>query len=161
MLMGLIYRKKSKAIIVNHNNDFLIAQYKSPWEDGVAKRWIPWWGIDNNETYLHWARREVYEEVGIDYHDLSLLYTYPGYFIYEYSDLWKKRLQREKNRYEDWEKVKFFIFKYIGDKRLNLIESEEFCAYKWVDLDTLLSVHKSIVQEYILSVDIENVIAKS
>ena len=159
--MKISYRRKSKAIICNAQGDILIARYNSPWEDWVAKRWIPGWWIDDNETYLHWIIREIYEEVGIIEKELQLVYTYPGYFSYKYSTDGKQWLQKQKNRYEDGEKIKFYVFRFLGDYHLDLSKSEEFEDYKWVDLHSFLEIHKPTVEKYLLSADIARIITKS
>ena len=99
------------------------------------KAWqMPQGGVDENEDCFSAARRELYEETGIQ--SIRVIekskekYTYdlPEYLL---GKIWKGKYKGQRQRW--------FLIKFLGpDSEINLNHKcPEFNEWKWVDIDEL------------------------
>ena len=99
------------------------------------KAWqMPQGGVDENEDCFSAARRELYEETGIQ--SIRVIekskekYTYdlPEYLL---GKIWKGKYKGQRQRW--------FLIKFLGpDSEINLNQKcPEFNEWKWVDIDEL------------------------
>ncbi len=95
---------------------------------------MPQGGVDGNEDYETAARRELYEETGIQSIRIikksKEVYTYdlPEYLL---GKIWKGKYMGQK---QNW-----FLIKFLGpDSEINLNQKyPEFNQWKWVEMDEL------------------------
>jgi len=104
--------------------------------DMEAEHWqMPQGGIDDGESPLTAAKRELLEEIGTDkvelVHELEewLTYDLPEHLI---GKVWKGKYRGQKQ--------KWFLFRFTGSDSDICIETEhpEFSAWKWTDTKSLV-----------------------
>lgn len=66
-VIGISYQKSAGAIIQNNKEQYLILRKKKTWLWGFT-----WWKVEQWETYLECATRELYEEASIRWIELEL-----------------------------------------------------------------------------------------
>lgn len=146
----LPYRKKSSAVIVDDENNFLLVQLHSYNEDN--------WnfcggGIEEGEDEEKALLRELEEELGTN--DLEIIkksdykkqYDWPDWMIAGDIEKGKKNIYRGQEE-------SYFLVKFTGDKDDMNIQEEELRAVKWVTYDELkdhltFDRHKNIVEDVI------------
>ena len=118
------------------------------------KAWqMPQGGVDQNEDYETAARRELYEETGIQ--SIRIVQKSKGEYTYDLPEyllgkIWKGKYRGQK---QNW-----FLIKFLGpDSEINLNQKfPEFNEWKWVDIKELPNMivpfkkklYLSIIQEF-------------
>ncbi len=121
--------------------------------DNPVNFWqMPQGGVDNNESLLCAANRELKEETGV--RSTKLIKEIDNWLIYELpknllGKIWKGKYRGQKQ--------KWFIMRFVGDEEeINIkTKNAEFKEWKWIDVNQLLNVvvkfkhdvYKSIVKE--------------
>jgi putative (di)nucleoside polyphosphate hydrolase len=125
--MSGLYRKNVGIIVFNDDGKVLLCERKD-----TAGGWqFPQGGIDEGETYLETAKREIFEETAITSIKLiakldePIRYDFPGYIL-------------NKNNFKHiGQEMNWVLYKFVGDdEEINLkTKIPEFKNYKWVDID--------------------------
>ena len=142
---NLPYRKGVGMMVFNDDKKIFVGK-----RIDNQKAWqMPQGGVDENEDCLSAARRELYEETGIQ--SIRVIekskekYTYdlPEYL---FGKIWKGKYKGQKQRW--------FLIKFLGpDSEINLNQKcAEFNEWKWVDIDELSKLIVPFKKELYLSV---------
>jgi len=118
------------------------------------KAWqMPQGGVDENEDYETAAKRELFEETGIQ--SIRIIKKSKGIYTYNLPEyllgkIWKGKYIGQK---QNW-----FLMKFLGpDSEINLNQKyPEFNQWKWVDIDDLprlivpfkKKLYLSVIQEF-------------
>jgi putative (di)nucleoside polyphosphate hydrolase len=121
--------------------------------DNPVNFWqMPQGGVDDNESLLYAANRELKEETGVE--SVKFIKEIDNWLTYELpknllGKIWKGKYRGQKQ--------KWFIMRFVGDeKEINIkTKNAEFIEWKWIDINQLLNVvvrfkfdvYKSIVKE--------------
>ena len=144
-LKNLPYRKGVGMMVFNDDKKIFVGK-----RIDNQKAWqMPQGGVDENEDCFSAARRELYEETGIQ--SIRVIekskekYTYdlPEYLL---GKIWKGKYKGQKQRW--------FLIKFLGpDSEINLNQKcAEFNEWKWVDIDELSKLIVPFKKELYLSV---------
>jgi len=135
-------------LLNNENNVFVgkrIDNPKNSWQ-------MPQGGVDQNESFLQAAKRELEEETGIK--SVKLIKKLDGWFKYDLpknllGKLWKGKYRGQKQ--------KWFVMKFLGKLgEINVnTRNPEFLDWKWIKLSKLpdiavdfkLDIYKKIKKE--------------
>jgi putative (di)nucleoside polyphosphate hydrolase len=142
---NLPYRKGVGMMVFNDDKKIFVGK-----RIDNQKAWqMPQGGVDEHEDCFSAARRELYEETGIQ--SIRVIekskekYTYdlPEYLL---GKLWKGKYKGQKQRW--------FLIKFLGpDSEINLNQKyPEFNEWKWVDIDELSELIVPFKKELYLSV---------
>ena len=142
---NLPYRKGVGMMVFNDDKKIFVGK-----RIDNQKAWqMPQGGVDENEDCFSAARRELYEETGIQ--SIRIIekskekYTYdlPEYLL---GKIWKGKYKGQKQRW--------FLIKFLGpDSEINLNQKyPEFNEWKWVDIDELSKLIVPFKKELYLSV---------
>ena len=142
---NLPYRKGVGMMVFNDDKKIFVGK-----RIDNQKAWqMPQGGVDENEGCLSAAKRELYEETGIQ--SIRIIekskekYTYdlPEYLL---GKIWKGKYKGQKQRW--------FLIKFLGpDSEINLNQKcAEFNKWKWVDIDELSKLIVPFKKELYLSV---------
>ena len=120
--VGIVVLNKSNKIFVGKRID-----NQKAWQ-------MPQGGVDENEDCFSAARRELYEETGIQSIRIiekskeKYIYDLPKYLL---GKIWKGKYKGQRQRW--------FLIKFLGpDSEINLNQKcPEFNEWKWVDIDEL------------------------
>ena len=141
------YRLGVGVILLNQENKVFVGQRS----DSVAGAWqMPQGGIDDNETPLDAALRELLEEIGTN--NVNLIKESSGWYYYDIPESWRIHLWQGKYY---GQKQKWFLFKYLGqDIEINIkTQSPEFIAWKWVEFtklpDIIVQFKKQLYQDLV------------
>lgn len=120
-----MYRKGVSALIVNRKSEFLLVNLES-FEDKYFA--VPGGGVEENETLLEAAYREVQEELGINRTSLEFVAqsTIPLKFTFKVI-----KLARDGKEYVGSERH-FFGFRFTGNDSEIMLKKGEVRACKWV-----------------------------
>jgi len=144
-LKNLPYRKGVGMMVFNDDKKIFVGK-----RIDNQKAWqMPQGGVDENEDCFSAARRELYEETGIQ--SIRVIekskekYTYdlPEYLL---GKIWNGKYKGQKQRW--------FLIKFLGpDSEINLNQKyPEFNEWKWVDIDELSNLIVPFKKELYLSV---------
>lgn len=118
---------------------------------------MPQGGVDKDEDYETAAKRELFEETGIQ--SVRIVQSSKQEFIYDLPNhllgkIWKGKYKGQKQ--------KWFLMKFLGpDSEINISQKHpEFNEWKWVDLDELprlivpfkKKIYESIIKEFRTSI---------
>ncbi len=146
---NLPYRKGVGMMVFNDNKKIFVGK-----RIDNQKAWqMPQGGVDQNEDYETAARRELYEETGIQ--SIRIVQRSKGEYTYDLPEyllgkIWKGKYRGQK---QNW-----FLIKFLGpDSEINLNQKfPEFNEWKWVDIKELPNMivpfkkklYLSIIQEF-------------
>jgi len=128
----LPYRPCAGLMVINSKGQVLVGRRI----DMPSEHWqMPQGGIDNGETPIEAAKRELMEEIGtgkvelVQELDEWLTYDLPEHLI---GKIWKGKYRGQKQ--------KWFLFRFTGtDSDINIqTEHPEFSDWKWTDPSTLI-----------------------
>lgn len=102
---------------------------------------LPQGGLDEGETPLEAAKREILEETGIKESDLHLVTEKSPLLAYELpEEARSEKIGRGQAQY-------WFLFQFTGpDEAITLGDKKEFRAWKWMPMDELTSTVVSFKQ---------------
>ena len=118
---------------------------------------MPQGGVDKDEDFETAAKRELFEETGIQ--SVRIVQSSKQEFIYDLPNhllgkIWKGKYKGQKQ--------KWFLMKFLGpDSEINISQKHpEFNEWKWVDLDELprlivpfkKKLYESIIKEFRTSI---------
>ena len=143
-LKNLPYRKGVGMMVFNDDKKIFVGK-----RIDNQKAWqMPQGGVDENEDCFSAARRELYEETGIQ--SIRVIekskekYTYdlPEYLL---GKIWKGKYKGQRQRW--------FLIKFLGpDSEINLNQKfAEFNEWKWVDIDELPKIIVTFKKKLYLS----------
>ena len=127
---NLPYRKGVGMMVFNDDKKIFVGK-----RIDNQKAWqMPQGGVDENEGCLSAAKRELYEETGIQSIRIiekskeKYIYDLPKYLL---GKIWKGKYKGQRQRW--------FLIKFLGpDSEINLNQKcPEFNEWKWVDIDEL------------------------
>ena len=118
-------------VVLNKDNKVFVARridnQKNFWQ-------MPQGGVDEGESYLTAAYRELEEETSII--EVELVKELDGLIAYELPKsllgvIWKGRYRGQEQ--------KWFVMRFLGkDNDINIkTKNPEFCEWKWIELDNL------------------------
>ena len=118
-------------VVLNKNNKIFVAKRI----DNPKDFWqMPQGGVDQNESYLDAAYRELYEETNIK--EIELIKEVEEFTTYELPDhllgiIWKGKFKGQKQ--------KWFIMRFVGNEdEINIkTKKPEFLDWKWIDLNEI------------------------
>ena len=121
-------------VLLNHENKILVGKRI----DNPKNYWqMPQGGVDNNESFLEAAKRELEEETGVK--TVKLIKELDKWLIYNLPiNLLGKVLE---GKYRG-QKQKWFIMKFVGkDNEINVkTKNPEFLDWKWIGVSELPSI---------------------
>lgn len=130
----LPYRSGVGALIINKNYQVFVAKRV----DSKHDVWqMPQGGMNVGETPSAAVMREIKEEIGTDHCELILESNH--WYSYDVPQKITKRLWSGQYR---GQKQKWFLVKFLGrnsDININTLVPE-FCEWRWVEIDNLLSI---------------------
>ena len=121
-------------ILLNEENKVFVAKRI----DNPKNYWqMPQGGVDDGESFLNAAYRELEEETSIKNVELiqeidgSITYELPKHLL---GKIWKGKYKGQKQ--------KWFLMRYLGnDKDINIKTAKpEFLEWKWIDLNMMTEV---------------------
>tara|TARA_Y100000992_G_C21090901_1_gene407924 strand:- start:184 stop:660 length:477 start_codon:yes stop_codon:yes gene_type:complete len=118
-------------VVLNKNNKIFVAKRI----DNPKDFWqMPQGGVDQNESYLDAAHRELYEETNIK--EIELIKEVEEFTTYELPDhllgiIWKGKFKGQKQ--------KWFIMRFVGNEDEIDINTKkpEFLDWKWIDVNEI------------------------
>ena len=121
-------------VLLNNENKVFVAKRI----DNPKNFWqMPQGGVDEGESFLEAAYRELEEETGIK--EVKLIKEIDEILSYELPShllgvIWKGKYKGQKQ--------KWFVMKYLGnDRDINIkTNSPEFLEWKWIDLNKITDV---------------------
>lgn len=131
-------------VVFNSKGDVLVGErvnFKGSWQ-------FPQGGIDDEEEILAAAKRELYEEVGIE--DVIKVSEFPEWIDYDFPETLKlnKKLKKFKGQTQKW-----FLFYWDGkaeECRLDL-DQKEFSEVRFIPfetcLDTIVPFKKTVYKQ--------------
>ncbi len=141
------YRNNVGMIIFNSRGEVLVGDRI----DYPEKFQFPQGGIDEGETPEEAARRELYEEIGLDLQ--HPVFEIPEWLFYDFPEDIPEHLKKYRGQRQKW-----FFYHWDGDPAtLNLnTHLREFRSVKWMHMDELVknivefkkNVYKTIFRYY-------------
>ena len=125
-----MFRKGVSALIINKKQEFLLVNLESFEPHFFA---IPGGGLENDESLVDAAYREIEEEVGINKKSLEFIGQCKEPLQFKFKTI---KLNRDGKEYEGSERY-FFGFQFIGNDDEIRLQESEVRAYKWVSFNNL------------------------
>ena len=124
-------RNRVGIVVLNKNNKIFVAKRI----DNPKDFWqMPQGGVDQNESYLDAAYRELYEETNI--REIELIKEVEEFTTYELPNhllgiIWKGKFKGQKQ--------KWFIMRFVGNEdEINIkTKKPEFLDWKWIDVNEI------------------------
>ena len=146
------YRPNVAVIIVNQSGKVLWCRRKQ--HDGWQ---FPQGGIDKGETPVEAALRETKEEVGLDEHDIEIVYESQQWFKYKVPK--EKRTGYFTKKIFFGQKQKWFLARLLSDENkidLNAYRPIEFDKWVWANywhpINAVVSFKKETYRQALLSI---------
>ena len=121
-------------VLLNHENNIFVGRRI----DNPKNFWqMPQGGVDQNESFLRAAKRELEEETSVK--SVEIIKEVNDLFIYELPENLLGKVLEGKYR---GQKQKWFIMKFVGkNKEINVkTKNPEFLDWKWIDISKLSSI---------------------
>ena len=121
-------------ILLNQKNNAFVGKRI----DNPKNYWqMPQGGVNQNESFLQAAKRELEEETGV--RSVELLKELEGWFGYDLPENLVGKVLEGKYR---GQKQKWFVMKFIGkDTEINVkTKKPEFLEWKWIEVSKLPSI---------------------
>ena len=121
-------------ILLNHENKVFVGKRI----DNPKNFWqMPQGGVNQNENFLHAAKRELEEETGIK--SVELVKELNEWLKYDLPENLLGKVLEGKYR---GQKQKWFIMKFLGkENEINVkTKNPEFLTWKWVEISKLPSI---------------------
>ena len=121
-------------VLLNHENNIFVGKRidnpKNSWQ-------MPQGGVDQNESFLQAARRELEEETGIK--SVKLIKALDGWLKYDLPENLLGKLWNGKYR---GQKQKWFVMKFLGKTdEINVkTKNPEFFDWKWIKPSELTKI---------------------
>ena len=140
------YRSNIGIVIANNNNQLLLAKRcgQNSWQ-------LPQGGIKTDEVELDALYRELYEEVGLERHQVELIAKTPKWLRY---DLPKQYRRQHQNPLCIGQKQVWYLLKLtVSEDKINLNQHQEveFDDWKWVDywqpIDNVIFFKKEVYED--------------
>ena len=142
---NLPYRKGVGMMVFNHQKKIFVGKRidnQEAWQ-------MPQGGVDENEDYENAAKRELFEETGIQ--SIRIIKKSSNKYIYDLPEhligkIWKGKYKGQK---QEW-----FLIKFLGpDSEININQKHpEFNEWKWVNINDLPNLIVSFKKNLYLSV---------
>tara|TARA_B100000586_G_C19930625_1_gene351201 strand:+ start:124 stop:615 length:492 start_codon:yes stop_codon:yes gene_type:complete len=140
-------------VLLNKENNVFVGKRI----DNPANYWqMPQGGINENESILDAAKRELEEETGVNNDNIEIIKELNDWLIYELPNNLLGKIWKGKYR---GQKQKWFIMKFLGDAADINIKTQhpEFSEWKWIEpsqltkvaVDFKISIYKKILDEII------------
>ena len=121
-------------VLLNHENNIFVGKRI----DNPSNSWqMPQGGVDQNESFLQAARRELEEETGIK--SVKLIKALDGWLNYDLPENLLGKLWKGKYR---GQKQKWFVMKFLGKTgEINVkTKNPEFFDWKWINPSELTEI---------------------
>jgi putative (di)nucleoside polyphosphate hydrolase len=121
------FRLNVAIILVNHQDKVLLAKRikQNAWQ-------LPQGGVNDNENLLDALYRELYEEIGLNDKDVSVIASTKHWLSYKLP----VRMRRKGEPLFVGQKQKWFLLRFNGEDhqiRFDLSSKPEFDAWQWVN----------------------------
>ena len=133
-LQDLPLRNGVGIVLLNNNNKIFVAKRI----DNPKNFWqMPQGGVDQNESFIEAAKRELKEETGIK--TVKIIKELNYWLKYELPDYLLGKIWRGKYR---GQKQKWFIMSFTGkDDEINIkTKKPEFIEWKWIEIEELSKI---------------------
>ena len=141
-------------VLLNHENKIFVGKRI----DNPKNFWqMPQGGVDNNESLVQAAKRELEEETGVK--SVEVIKELDGWFQYELPKYLLGKIWKGKYR---GQKQKWFIMKFFGKiEEINIkTKNPEFLEWKWIKIIDLpkvavnfkINIYKKIVEKLLNSI---------
>lgn len=124
------FRAGVGAVIINEKNFVLALERRD-----IPDAWqFPQGGLNEGETPLNAAKREIMEETGIQKNDLELLATSPRWLAYELPE------EARSPKIGRGQVQRWFLFRFKGrDDAITLGDRKEFKRRAWLSMDEMIT----------------------
>jgi putative (di)nucleoside polyphosphate hydrolase len=131
------YYRKCAAIFLINSDGLIFAGERID----IAGEWqIPQGGVEDGETHLDGAIRELYEETGV--HSIKLLKNTSKLYKYDFPGEIRSNLGKIYGTNLKGQELRFFLFRFTGEEseiNISSFENKEFANWKWMPADELLN----------------------
>lgn len=133
------YRPNVGIMIINKDKKVWVGRRTDALPDTVFCKQMPQGGIDEGETPVQAAWREMGEETGLTAEHANLIAESKDWIFYDFPKDFKGILPYG----FDGQKQKWFLFQLNGDDScfdLHRHKYDEFSSFEWMDLDQLPNI---------------------